>query len=79
MRAGYTEQDVLLNIAHLPYLPDDDIRLTKKRVDPGAVDHFFGQLLDGRGETTVSEFRLEFVPPCLDAEPIIGSPWISHP
>ena len=41
-------------IAHFSHLSGDGTRLTKKRVDPGAVDHFFG-----RGETTVPEFRLD--------------------
>ena len=66
-------------IAYFSYLSSDGTHLTKKRVDPGAVDHFFGQLLCGRGETTVPEFRLEFVLPYLDVEPIIGSSWVSHP
>ena len=57
------KQDTPVCIAHFSYLSSDGIRLTKKCVDPGAVDHFFGQLLDGRRETTILEFRLEFVLP----------------
>ena len=38
-------------IAHFSYL-------SKKGLDPGAVNHFFGQLLVSRGETTVPGFRL---------------------
>jgi hypothetical protein len=57
---------------------DDGICLAKQRLDPGAVNHFAGQLLDGLGEATSSEFRFESAPPCQKAEPGIGSLWVSY-
>jgi len=55
-------------------------RLAKKRVDPtSAVDHFFGQPLDGPGKTTSMGLRSEFVAPYLDRELVISSSWVFHP
>ena len=57
----------------------DGIRLTKKRLDLSAVDHFFSQLMNGAGEATVAEFHVQFVLPCLVIKPIIGSLRVSYP
>ena len=39
--------------------------------DPSAVDHFFGQPLDGPGKTTGMELRSEFVAPYLNGDLVI--------
>ena len=55
----------------------DSIRLTKKRFDPSAVDHFFSQLLNGVGEATGVKFQVESFLPCPVTESVIGAFWVS--
>ena len=57
----------------------DSICLTKKRLDPSAINHFSGQRLNSVGETTGCEFLFEFVLPCPEIKPLIGSFWVSYP
>jgi hypothetical protein len=63
---------------HLLQMLEDDICFAKQRLDPSAVNHFSGQLLDGLGETTILQFRFEFAPPCREVEPGMGSSWVSN-
>ena len=46
-------------------MPGDSIRLTKQRLDPGPVNHFTGQLLNGIGKATGVEFQVESLLPFL--------------
>jgi hypothetical protein len=57
---------------------EDGTCLAKQSLDPRAVNHFSGQLLDGLGETTSLQFLFEFAPPCQRFEFGIGISWDSH-
>jgi hypothetical protein len=59
-------------------MSDDGICLAEQRLDPGAVNHFSGQLLDSLGETTSLQFRVEFALPCREFEPEICISWVSY-
>jgi len=57
----------------------DNICFTEERLDPSAINHFSSQRLNGGGETAGFEFHFEFVLPCPEIEPVVGSFWVSYP